>query len=878
MKTVKPQRLGLLTRCFEHQRQFQLGVSILGFIPLGTDCSLLSEVALWAFTADELGKDSPLDVGIPKAYGEFLVTGTAYVPGGQPKPGCVVRVRLDELEKRLFVFGDRQWKGDEPTEPELITQMPLDWEHAFGGEGCAKNPLGKGFEAVSVGDGKVHFLPNIEDPVQRVTSRGQRREPAGFGPIDLTWPQRLSKSGTHDQRWLKEEFPGFARDIDWRFFNLAPRDQHFETALRGDEPYLLECLHPTKGRIEGRLPGFTARCFINRQTGEGESFEEVPTRLTTVWFFPNAERAVLIFHGSTPLREEDAADVLQIMIGAEHLGEAKGQEHYRKVFDERLDKEKGPLLALRDSDLLPTDMKAPDGAGESDASPKAGEGLLRKNLRRKLERELEQGRAAVASYGLDPDIHGPPPLPPEGPLPRLDNLMEFVEQAKAEAEKQKKDEEARDAERDKAVEKLFGELGLDYEVVRAERQEAPRGPPTFTAKGQIEELRRLADSLKSQGIPADELEEMLADPEKQKLWSDTEARLKDAYRLTAHRQEAAPEISREESDRVRRAVLEAVARGDSLAGGDLTGTDLSGLDLRGADFEGAFLENANLAYANLDGANLERAVLAHASLKDATLTGARLAGANLGAAILHNAQADGGADLSDAILAKADLSGANFRGARLKRTDCSGAVFGETDFSGVEANELIFMENDLKGLKLAQAQMKKCNFLKVDVTKVDFGEACLAESVFVAAKGRGARFRGADMGNVRFVEACQFDAADFSGASLVQANLRGTSLGECDFSESRLDGADLSECELRRAKLYRAVAREARFVKADLSEAVMTSMNLMGAVLQRATICGADLRGSNLYQADLARVHADKGTKFADAYTKKARTYPRRSA
>ena len=42
--------------------------------------------------------------------------------------------------------------------------MPLIWERAFGGEGYAQNPVGKGAAPVSTPHGEFQFLPNVEDP------------------------------------------------------------------------------------------------------------------------------------------------------------------------------------------------------------------------------------------------------------------------------------------------------------------------------------------------------------------------------------------------------------------------------------------------------------------------------------------------------------------------------------------------------------------------------------------------------------------------------------------------------------------------------------------------------------------------------------------
>ena len=49
--------------------------------------------------------------------------------------------------------------------------------------------------------------------------------PAAYGPVDQMWPARARLAGTHDDSWLKQDFPGFARDIDWHFFNWRRRDQ-----------------------------------------------------------------------------------------------------------------------------------------------------------------------------------------------------------------------------------------------------------------------------------------------------------------------------------------------------------------------------------------------------------------------------------------------------------------------------------------------------------------------------------------------------------------------------------------------------------------------------------------------------------------------------
>ena len=877
MKTLKPQKLGILTRCFEFKRRCYFGVSVLAFIPLGGRDDLFSEVSMWKFAASELGADAALDVAIPKAKAEFLVTGSAFVPGGEPRPGCAVRVRLGGREKTLHVSGDRYWKGEFPSDPVPFVSMPLDWAHAFGGEGYAANPVGRGFATDMVNTVAVRRLPNIDYPNQRVTSPEQCPDLAGFGPLDFSRPQRSAKAGTHDDRWLKEDFPGFARDIDWTIFNLAPPDQWFDGPLRGDEPYRLENLHPSLPLLEGRLPGFTARCFVNRRDGEAEKFEEIPLRLFTVWLFPHAERAILICQGACQVADEDAADILHLIIGAERLDEPKSPEHYREVMRLRLDKEKGCLHALRDADLLPAGLEGVDASLLEDKAMTEGEGLLRKNLYTRAVREVEKARAVIVGYGLDPDLHGPKVPPPEEPLPDLEHLPDFMEKLEADAETQRKDAEEGAARSLREAEKLFTSMGMDFTAIRREISGRPAGPPAFNAREQLSAMEELSERLRVRGIETPEVDEYLADETFRNRLFEGERKLKEAYRITAHHQDPAPAMEEERARSVRRFLQDARAEGRDLSGIDLTGADLSGMDLHGAVFEDAFLESVNFEGADLTDCTFRNAVLAHANLKDARLSNADLEGANLGGAGFTNARVRD-VNLRGAILAKADLTGADFTGAQLHETDLSGVVFNDTDFSRVRASSLNFLESDLRGLRLPEAHLEKCTFLKVDVSGVDFSGATLAMVVFLEVQGRASRFRNGDLTKVCFVQQCDFESADFSGACLRSANLRGSRLTGCDFSEARLDGADLSECVLRNARLYRAVARDARFVKADLNGAVLTSMNAMNALFQRADIRGADLRGANLFQADFARVHADSRTLLDNALMKKVRIYPRRIA
>ena len=881
MKVIKPQKLGVVSRCFERRRRFWMSIGVLALHRFSG--ALASEVELWKFVARELGQTPP-DAAMPKSRGEFLVTGRAFQPGGGAGPACRVRVRLGGLEKELYVFGNRYWIGGaEQSQPEPFVDLPIAWETAFGGAGFVRNPLGKGCVPVDTQYGPLHPLPNVEHPDWLVRSPHDRPEPAGLGAIDLMWPQRAAKAGTHDARWFEEQFPGYATDIDWSIFNIAPADQQQDHPFVGDEPFAIEGMHPGKPRLTGSLPGIAARCLVNQRVPDGESLQEVQMRLTTVWFYPHAERLLLVFHGVHEVGEDDAADILQLLVGAERVTEPREAAHYERVRTQRLDPEYGAFRSLCDADLLPS-MPAGDDSGD-EAEQEAGTGmaallatedLMRKHRRVAMERAVEKARASVAARGLDPDLYAPLLPPPEEPLPSLEELPEFTAKIEAEADRRKVEAEQQRAQKREELRRSFAAHGLDDDAILAKSQQPPAGPPHFRADEELLRLRALCARSEAMGCPIEGLNRRTQDPQFRQQLIAAETNQREGYRQAAHHQGAAPRLSGTEAARSRAAALATLKQRGNLARQDLTGFDLSDLDLRGLDLSGAWLENANLARSNLEGAGLSEAVLARADLTDANLADADLRKANLGLAQIIRTKAQG-ALLSEAILGKACIADSSFQGANFDSADFMETELSTTDLSRASLAGLIFLKAQLKGLCLAGANLKKATFIETEVSGLDFTGACLEGATIVKCRGDGAIMASANLTNARFVQECSFAQVDFRGAVLEGANLRGTGLAGCDFSAARLDGADLSECDLTRARFEDASARNALFVRSNLVEAVLVGADLMNAILQKADLREADLRGASLFQADLARVQANRQTNLQQVNTKKMRIHPMRT-
>ena len=807
----------------------------------------------------------PLDLVMPKTAAEFLVSGSAFAPGGQPVQTITTSVTLGALTKRLSAVGDRYIQDGVPTQPAPFVEMPMGWDRAYGGPNYAQNPLGRGIEEAPIpGVGFRVALPNVVLPAG--APRPSAPGPVNYGPIDIAWPQRAKLAGTHDQRWLENDFPGFARDIDWRMFMAASPDQRFPGFLKGDEDYAIANMHPEEPEITGRLPGLQPRLMIRRRGSA--RLEDVPLSLTTVWFFPTHKRLVMIHHGRTRVEEEDARDIEVLLQGADRLGAPRPIAEYEAVLAKRLDPENGLLEAMRDSDLVPAEMIIPDPELEAAKARFADEGLLRKRARAREVKHDREARERVAAMGLDPDKYVPP-LPPERAAPDLENLPAAMEALREETAGHDRRFEAFQAEQTALMERSAAAAGVTLPPPAPKH----RGPPAFAADQKRAEFEALARRMEADGADPALVREILDGPESQRLMVEAEAKGRETYLATADGQDPAPRLDAAANAAVRARLLDGRRGGPRL---DLCGADLSGLDLSGFDLTEAWLDGADLTGTNLAGARLERAVLAHARLARARLVGAELAGANLGRAILVEA------DLTNARLREAVLRGADLRRATLARADLTAAQVSDARLEGADlsqaiATDLVLSGTPLAGLRAVGAKLEGASFVKVAMAGVDLSGADLRKSAFITVAAQGAVFEGAELGGAAFVETCDLRGARFGGVRAVSTNFRGCVLEAAVFDGAVLDDSDFSDCNLQRASFDLVAAKRARFVAADLRGARITRSDLAGASLARADIRATDLSDTSLYEADLARIHGDAATRYERIQRTRVRLNPRRT-
>jgi uncharacterized protein YjbI with pentapeptide repeats len=280
-----------------------------------------------------------------------LVRGSAY-PTTRGATAVRVVLRLGaQLTRAVDVIGDRRWdRGGAMTPPRPFESIPLAWERAFGGPGFERNPVGRGVrldEAVP--------LPNLEDPLQRIESPGDRPAPANLGPVSPQWPPRVGMLGHYDERWAKTRWPYFADDFDWSFFNVAPAAQQIAYP-DGSESFELTGVHPTLTSLRGRLPGIHPRVFAQRTAEAGGGFHEVRTVLDTVWFLPDEMKLVLLWRGLFDVRDDDAPEVASLFVLPEPVGRESSLADAQAAFFAALERQNAdePEAPPEDADEAPS--------------------------------------------------------------------------------------------------------------------------------------------------------------------------------------------------------------------------------------------------------------------------------------------------------------------------------------------------------------------------------------------------------------------------------------------------------------------------------------------------------------------------------------------
>jgi len=881
VRIVKPLRLSLLHRTFENAGQPMLTVTAFVGFRLDEPKAIQHEVALWKAVGKTM-PDSVLDELMPKTRGELIVAGSAFVTG-PPRAGTTVRVSMTRgegeqkkmlLAKELVVFGDRTWSTFGISAPAPFREMPITWDRAFGGEGYADNPKGRGLKAVEVEGKKVHLLPNIEQRPHLLTQPSDKPPPAGFLPLDITSRERMKRVGTYDQKWLETRFPYYPEDFDWEFFNVAPPDQRLTGFFDGTERLRVEGMHPEREVVEVELPPAAARAFVERKSAPGE-LAEVGLKIDTVFVFPSMLIGVLAFRGTIPIEQDDADDIKTLVGGIDDRAALRDAAHFLRIKNLREDKQAFHAEILDDSPLVPPWFVEPTmlEEGWNDVAEhiqmelhvmKRGEASLDHHMADVKQKLVSTGLTEQEAEARLPkiDLRGG-----EGVPTTLGELPAALQRAKEDIDKTTVELEQLQAEQEDKMRAFLAEHGRDYDAEKKQSLVEAAGPPKRSIVQEFDKMRRELDNAEAQGADVSEQRAELDKVGRERLLELDEMQVM-GYRMFGHQMpERPPMLSAEESaERVAQA-RRMRAAGESLSGYDFTGADLSGVDLSGADLSKALFECAVFRGAKLTGANLSGAMLGRAALDGGDFSATDCTGTNLARSTFEGAIFDG-ARFERSDFFESHLAGGSCKGARFDTLTFLKTVFGRVDFAGADFKMTSIVEADLGRSSFAGAKTDQLTFIKVVLDEVDFGASALTRTSFIQSSGSAPSFEGATLDRIAFVDGCRLERAVFRSATMKHVCFRGGAFPSADFTDASAEECDFSSSDLRQAKLYRLRAPRSLFIRTDLSGADMKSAVLMNALMMKAIICGTDFRGANLFRADLSKVRGDKATNFKDAYLK----------
>jgi hypothetical protein len=263
------------------------------------------------------------EIGHFKPGCDVVVLGHARAPAAGTRE-MLVGLRVGPLQKGILVVGERTWSRSttaiEPTRPLAFETMPLVYERAFGGWDVdgepathsfeARNPVGVGFRTGKTWKPDLR-LPNLEDPLQRLSGYGQKVAPAGCGFVAPHWQPRAGFAGTYDEAWTKQRMPRYPLDFDRRFHLAGSPGLSLLGYLRGDEPFVLSGVGP-RGDLRGNLPGGPPPVVNVRRTRG--PFEALVMNLDTVIFHADDEVVQLIWRGHTVLRR-GPHELTEVQIG-----------------------------------------------------------------------------------------------------------------------------------------------------------------------------------------------------------------------------------------------------------------------------------------------------------------------------------------------------------------------------------------------------------------------------------------------------------------------------------------------------------------------------------------------------------------------------------
>ena len=880
MRILKPIRLSCIHRPYRYLNKDYLGVSafVLVDFSAGDQFRLRTEQELWQLFERVAVKDfgaELIDMGIPKKQPEVVVSGYGY--GKYAIDGrTAVQLKVANVKKELWITGDRRWEGGRFSKAEDFEQIPISWANAFGGAADTKNPIGKGLDYSEKKGINAIWLPNIESPNNPVTQKNKSYLPQSFSMLPIEYEGRNLLLGTYDEKWRREEFPGFASDIDWSYFNSAPVDQRLSHLNIADKLSFLN-LHPEKQELITSIPPLKIRFFYKYQQGsqfyKDESLSEDELKLMTYWAFPSEEMAILSYQGNIPISEDDAQDISHLFFAIEHVERPKTTDYYKGIYKLRTEPQVGGLYSLLDSQVVDKEF-IQVATHESIVVSK----LVTNKLARG-QKELDKEKKEL--------------------LNRL-NLSE--EELK---EHIKKDEELTATDKSRLAE-LFKEQSSSSEPLDFEASVRKQIALVESQPSVIEQRRKQKKALEesTKGIDA-KVEQRSSTENKEffnEYYEETKPQLK-AVNLTIHTEGMAEEVEQEFAEQYRQN-LEKLSETSAHQADQLSLKKSSRTNKIKSDFDCAFNKSLDEGdYFYVEGATLSDSSYANQSLKSqlevvnsvftyVEFTKSNLAGASFKSCEFKNC------DFSSVILNEADFVNCKFENCTLHDVQCFNSKFLGSQFLFSTLSNWVNSKLLLDQLKIEDCKIESLVFIRSALSDVFFNRCQIKRSGMIRGRASKLRYEDSDIDSLGFIalkkiinlnllkvnlekffiqQGTVLLKAKIYDSSIKHSSFREVYLEELEIQDSNLSNNDFSSATFDRTKIDDVFLKNGLFIRAEFKSSLFKKSDFAMSLFKKAIFENSFFSQSSFFSADMPQVQRDIKTVFENCLLERANFLPRLS-
>lgn len=899
MKTIQPLRLSSLTRPYQYAGQCYLGVTVFVLWDF-TEGHPIAEggQALWEIFKDEsvdvFGAQT-LDFGIPKQQAELIVNGYGY--GCYAKDGrTAVEVSLNNIKKSLWVSGDRYWVNHKMSPALDFEKIAISWRNAYGGPEYPENLVGKGHKVQDLGGEKVQLIPNIEDPSYPIRDETSHYVPAGLSALPIEMPNRHLMMGTYDEKWRQEDYPGFARDIDWCYFNQAPQDQYLNHLKAGDRLSFIH-MHPEKSIVSASIPDWIVRGFIKKaESGEQitGTLQTIDFALTTVWAYPHREQAILVYQANVQIMSDDADEISHIMFALEHPDDPHHMDYYETVLEQRLDPKLGAMYAALDKTLIDKRYMRPLAIELLPVSQQL------KNKMKYVDRELSNTQEELKKMQA---------TLPKSPMPESDDIKSL--------RLQKEQTEQESAEQIAIARQLLnGELSFD-ELIELQIEQAKK-MPDYSAKRQ--QLRKQLAEIKEKHASmtyaeqVEFFEQTENDSFAEKIFAYKPAVLSDvgAYQDKQDAQLAVDEENKavkalRESEQKQHQLFEQMRQRHCVP---MMGKGLA-QDISVVEESGKLvaIDNLNFFRQRLHEIT-EGFVLRHTYAHEEDYRQLMS-----WPTFVHHTRFTQ-CDFHEANLQHCRFRQVVFQSCDFTKADISFTVFEDCQFINCKLVDVTNHRLDLKKVEFTSCELATWMHSKLFIEHVRF-DTCRFESFsFLRARVKQLHFENSHLSRVSFVntwlkglsfEQCRIDSLAISGTRQIQGlrlhhsqvekcfiqskttiydvELKRTQMKDSCWREmvlpkARFIESDISRNEFSKTQFHHAVfhtvsAKDSLFIRSDFSAATLQNVDFAQTICKSANFSSTTLDHVSFFRAELALIKTDYLTSQKDCWLEQANVYPR---